>query len=275
MKKFKIPTWYYQQFDADFSLDVPAEGYGGWKKEILPINPEKTAVVIMHAWDCGTYEQFPGWYRAVEYIPRANKIASEIFPDLLSEIRKSGMKLLHVASDSGYGFGYPGYKKTLELCEKFDTEDPLTKLTAPCPDDISMDLRKFKKANSFVGAHNQPDVDKGRAFKKFMKEAEPAGDEPVVINCEQLHAVCLEYGINHLIYIGFAINWCLQYSPGNMNDMFRRGFLCSTIREAVTAVENKESARNESNKEYGLWVTALQNGFVYDLEDFISLLKNL
>lgn len=274
MKEYKIPTWYYRQFDADYSLDVPAEGYGGWIKENLPMNPEKTAVVIMHAWDCGTYGQFPGWFRAVEYIPRSKNIASDIFPDLLAEIRRQGMNLFHVASDSDYAYGYPGYEKTMNLCSKLNAENPVTMLPFPLPDKTTLKLRKFKEENSFVGAHNQIDVNKGRDYKKFMIEAKPHGDEPVVINSEQLHAVSLDAGINHLIYIGFAINWCLQYSPGNMNDMADRGFLCSTIREAVTAVENKESARTESNKEYALWVTALKNGFVYDVDDFITFLKN-
>ena len=117
---YKIPTWYYRQFDADYTLDVPAEGYGGWQKELLPIEPDKTAVAIMHAWDCGTYEQYPGWYRAVEYIPRANEIAETVFPPLLSKIRSSGMKLFHVAA-KGYGENYHGYKITLGICKKYST----------------------------------------------------------------------------------------------------------------------------------------------------------
>jgi len=274
MRKYTIPTWYYQQFDADYSLEFPAEGYGGWKKDRLPINPEKTAVVIMHAWDCGTYEQFPGWYRAVEYIPRANKIAAEVFPTLVSSVRRSGMKLFHVAAKD-YGVNHPGYQKTLEICRKLSAENPVTSLSAPDIDNTREILQIFKKEHSFVGANNEADKNAGYNTKDFMKQAMPLNNEPIAIDCEQLHAVCLENGINHLIYIGFAINWCLQYSPGNMNDMFRRGFLCSTIREAVTAVENKESARTESNKEHGLWVTAIQNGFVYDLEDFINLLQKL
>lgn len=274
MSIYEIPTWYYQQFDADYSLDVPAEGYGGWKQENLPIDPAKTAVVIMHAWDCGTYDRYPGWYRAVEYIPRANRIAGEIFPTLVSSVRESGMKLFHVAAN-GYGTERPGYKITLDICRKYSATNPMTKLSPPETYGVRKRLDKFKKDFSFVGAHNESDKDAGYNSKDFMRQAMPLDDEPIVFDCEQLHAVCLEYGINHLIYIGFAINWCLQYSPGNMNDMFRRGFMCSAIRQAVTAVENKESARNEMNKEHGLWVTAIQNGFVYDLDDFVKMLNSL
>lgn len=275
MNSMKIPTWYYQQFDADYSLDVPAEGYGGWKKQLLPINPEKTAVVVMHAWDCGSYEQYPGWYRAVEYIPRANSISTRIFPELFKTVRKSGMKLFHVADDSGYAKNYEGYKKTIAIHNKhFGPATLKNNLEMPY-DPVFHELLKFKKNNSFVGSHNEPDVSNGQQVKSFLETAKPNNNEHIATNSDQLHALCLEYGINHLVYTGFAINWCLQYSPGNMNDMADRYILCSTIKEAVTAVENKESARNEAHKEYGLWVTGLKNGFVYDLNDFLTMLRKL
>src|SRR4051812_690723 len=68
-----IRAYYYQQFDADSSLDVPAEAYGGWKEADLTFAREHTALVVMHAWDCGTRQQYPGWHRCVEYIPRAER----------------------------------------------------------------------------------------------------------------------------------------------------------------------------------------------------------
>ena len=47
----KIRANYYEQFNANFKLDVPAEGYGGWKSaevavasrgpEIEPCQPEQ------------------------------------------------------------------------------------------------------------------------------------------------------------------------------------------------------------------------------------------
>ncbi|MFO7637540.1 MAG: hypothetical protein R6W96_09550, partial [Clostridia bacterium] len=134
----------------------------------------------------------------------------------------------------------------------------------------SKTLKAFRNDHVFVGTHNREDVRKGFAKLDFMKQAMPKEGECVVVDSNQLHAVCLEKKLNHLIYIGFAINWCLQYNPGNMNDMADRGFLCSTVREAVTAVENRESARLEAHKEYALWVTALRNGFVFNLDDLLE-----
>ena len=101
------------------------------------------------------------------------------------------------------------------------------------------------------------------------------GDELIAEDGHQLAAVCHAHGINHLVYIGFAINWCLLMSPGGMVDMGRYGIMCSTIREAVTAVENAETARTEREKQQALWRVALNFGFVFGVDDFTKMVKAL
>ncbi|MBN1623383.1 MAG: hypothetical protein JW903_03355 [Clostridia bacterium] len=271
MKEIRIKTWYYQQFDANYSLEVPAEGYGGWKQALLPLELEKTAIVAMHAWDCGRQTDYPGWYRAVEYIERANEISEKIFPLLLEKVREKHINVIHVADDSGYADMFEGSSKARMLVRKYFGEKTDNHQNVPSSD-IHKYLRNFKRDFSFPGKNNIPDIERGQAVKGFLKGAMPRDNEYIATDSDQLHSICLELGINHLIYIGFAINWCLQYSPGNMNDMADRGLLCSTIREAVTAVENKNSAAAQAHKEYALWVTALKNGFVYDSSDFMNCL---
>ena len=79
--------------------------------------------------------------------------------------------------------------------------------------------------------------------------------------------------MSHVIYVGFAINWCLLLSPGGMAEMHRHGVMCSAIRQAVTAVENKETARAELCKEIGLWRVSTAFGFVFDVDDFLGALR--
>ncbi|MCU0963421.1 MAG: hypothetical protein MUF48_25295 [Pirellulaceae bacterium] len=49
--------------------------------------------------------------------------------------------------------------------------------------------------------------------------------------------------------------------------MSQHGVMCSTIRQATTAVENRESARQQWAKELALWRVALAWGFVFDVDD--------
>jgi hypothetical protein len=265
MTSIRLPASYYQQFDADIQLDVPGEGYGGWRQEDVEISAENTAVVVMHAWDSGTPADFPGWYRAVEYIPRAQAIASSVLPPLLAAVRSSRLPLFHVVGGGDYYKDLPGYRHAAELAgpgpepvERVPTDPHLAALQA------------FRSKHVFVGEGNREDVDRGFTRLDFMPQARPQDDEGVAENAPQLLALCREAGVNHLIYAGFAINWCLLLSPGGMADMSKHGVLCSALRQAVTAVENRETAREQLCKEIGLWRVALAFGFVFDVDPFVN-----
>lgn len=265
----KVPSNYYQQFDADFALDVPGEGYGGWKRDTIEIAPRHTAVVVMHAWETGTSEQFPGWHRAVEYFPRAAAICREVLPGLLEEVRAADFSLFHVVDEGTYFQHLPGYRKAVALAGP--PRAPLEKIVT---DPVVDRLWQWKQERVFVGQHNQEDVRRGFEEMDFAPQARPLGDEGIAENADQLFALCREADVNHLIYAGSAINWCLLLSPGGMADMSRRGLMCSAFRQAVTAVENKETARAELCKEIALWRVALGFGFVFDVDDFVAALQS-
>ncbi len=270
MKTMRLPAQLYQQFDADPSRPVPAETYGGWQTVDVELASERTALVVMHAWDCGAPHEYPGWRRGVEYHARAEAILANVFPPLLAAVRASPLPIFHVV---GGGQDYysllPGHQRAVRLAGKSSAPTPVTK-------DPALDqLRRIRTAQGFPGAHNSADIAAGLTRLDFAPTARPVGDEGIAENAAQLSALCRECGINHLIYVGFAINWCLLMSPGGMVDMARHGCLCSTIREAVTAVENRETAREEREKQQALWRVALEFGFVFALEDFLGALSNL
>lgn len=268
MRNVRLQANYYQQFDADLTREVPGEGYGGWQRDEIEISLDRTALVLMHAWDAGTPEEYPGWYRCVEYIPRATAIVREVFPPLLQATRAAGMPVLHVVGGGDYSKQLPGYRRAVELAgESLPGAEPIE------ADPVLQELRAFRSRNVFVGEHNQADVGQGFANVDFPTEARPLDSEGVAENAQQLFALCKDAGINHLIYAGFAINWCLLLSPGGMADMSKHGIMCSALRQAVTAVENKETAREQLNKELGLWRVALAFGFVFDVPDYIGALQ--
>jgi len=260
---------YYQQFDADYERDVPAEGYGGWKRTEIELDLDHTAFVSMHAWEAGTREEYPGWYRAVEYIPRSQEICRTIYPRLLAAVRAARATLFHVVGGGKYYQTLSGYQRAVSLAGP----------AAPGPEAVEADaslqkLHALRSQRVFVGPHNEADVERGCAKLDFPPEARPAGDEGVAENTQQLFALCKHHGVNHLIYFGFAINWCLFMSPGGMLDMSRHGVMCSAIRQATTAVENRESARHEWAKELALWRVALAWGFVFDVDNIVAALQH-
>lgn len=268
MNPIRLPAHYYQQFDADAARAVPAEGFGGWQNAEVELAPDHTALVVMHAWDCGAPEEFPGWRRAVEYYPRARKILAEVFPPLLAAVRASPLPVFHVVGGGcDYYSHLPGHRRAVGSAGKAEELPQVPR------DPVYERLATFRAERVFVGDRNRADVVAGFARLDFAPEARPLGDEGVAENSVQLAALCCAHGVNHLVYTGFAINWCLLMAPGGMVDMRRHGCLCSTIREAVTAVENRETARDEREKQQGLWRVALEFGFVFAFEDFLGALR--
>ncbi len=134
-------------------------------------------------------------------------------------------------------------------------------------------LLAFKRDHAYPGRDNLEDIDRGFAHLDFAPEAHPLANEPIAHDTHQLFALCKAHGINHLIYMGFAVDACLLTSPGGMMDMHRRGVLCSVIRDATTAVEMKETARHQLAKDLGLWRVSVQFGFVFDSGDLINALN--
>lgn len=264
----RVPGWYYKHHDADFAVSVPEKGFGGWTKARLEIAPGHTAVVSMHAWDSGTFEEFPGWWRVVPYIPRANAILRDVYPKLLVAVRASQLPLFHVVGGGDYYKDLPGYKHACELAGPAPAG-----VEQVASDPIRDKLAAFKHAHGYPTARNVPDIERGFARIDFPEPARPQGEEGVAENGHQLAALCRERGINHLIYCGFAINWCLLLSPGGMAEMQKYGLMCSALRQATTAVENKESAPNQWCKELALWRVALAFGFVFDVDDFTAAIR--
>jgi len=282
----RIRTRYYQQFDADHTREVPGESYGGWKQAELDIDLHHTALVVMHAWDPGTAQTHPAWWNTVEYLPRASDILAGVFPTLLETIRGAGMKVFHVVGGpTDYYSHLPGYVNTSPANTPTITPSitsAVTQTTSPTNTPFhdtpsrypELDrLKQWKSRHVFVGEHNQPEVDAALADLDFAPQARPLPGEGIALNADGLDLLCRQHEIYHLIYIGFAINWCLLMSPGGMIDMSRLGYLCSTIPEAVTAVENKETARRQTEKEQALWRVSLEFGFVFELNEFLSAVR--
>jgi nicotinamidase-related amidase len=261
-----VPASYYQQYDANYSLEYPGEGYGGWKKEPIPIDPGHTAIAIMHAWDNGDLPDAQPLYNVCEYIPRAKKILNGPIPEFLDWIRTSNVKHIHIGSFSEQGVeDLPGYRRTLALA---GTEEATESVE---PDDTLNKLRQLHTDKVLYG-HNMNGVNACMKNRRFALDI--ADNEDVACTSWQLFCWCREHQISHLIYCGFAINACLMLSPCGMLDMIRRGVMCSILSDLTTGVENRESCRQELHKEYGLWAFSIWGGFVFESADLMRNLSN-
>ena len=273
-KVLEVPTMYYQQYGADPSLgDDAALTYGGWKKSDLPLNAEKTAIVVMHAAYVGEAETAPEQFQYCEYVPRSYRIAEENFGTVLDAARAAGIKIYHVPFGVGYYEEMPGYTET----QAIGAESKYTPRDRAEKDDVLSELRAFKDNNVTPGPNAWDGIRAAREkYLNFLPEAMPEGNEPICTTSNELAAVAIRDGVNHLVYMGFAVDSCLLSDEGGMLGMTRHGFMRSAIKDCVTAVENRESTPSKHHTDTALWRVVYNYGFVYegkDLADAFALLK--
>jgi nicotinamidase-related amidase len=270
----KLKSDYYRHYPVDFSQGTQgAQGFKGWGNSLeIEVAAEETALVPMHIWNIGFHPQLPfspqgnagPIMEMLEWASRSVPIIQTIIPPILKAARAAKIPIIHVASDEPYAKKYPGYQRTLEIAGA----EPAGLPKAPrfdeikSPDDQRTGLLFGEKYMQAL-PHYMPYID-------FPDQARPLDSEYVVFTTHQFNEVLRKQGIWNLIYIGFAINWCLWFSPGGMVDMSRLGYRCSCIKEAVTAVENKESVVGEQHKEEALWRTSLMFGYIHRADDFIG-----
>lgn len=280
-KNLRLKGAYYRHHPIDFSRGaLGALGMRGWGETVdveAPVN--ETALVSMHAENIGLVPEIPyadrgplaGYMSWLEYEGRKMGIARTVYPRILAAARKADLAVVHVAMGD-YGKKYPGYAKALKLS---GTEPQTT--TPKAPGGVKVRPPDDRKSKLVFGDHyddNRDEVHFGRYFD-FPEQAKPQGDEFVVETSHQLSSVLNALGAWNLIYIGFAINWCLWFSGGGMVDMSRLGYRCSCVREGVTAVENRESISGEQHKEEAMWRTSLMFGYVFSADDFIAVCEDI
>lgn len=263
----EIPFRYYRHHNTPESGPGTEAGFGGWQSGSFAFDPARLALVSMHAWHPRTPDAFPGAWRAHPYFHRTRTILKTVYPPLLAAARAAGVPVFHVVGGGDYFRGLPGYQRAKALAAESEPDSPRDGVPV---DETLEALRAFRRDQVYPGAANREDVGRFHAALDFADEARPEGDEGVAENGGQLTALCREAGVNHLLYCGFAVNWCLLLSPGGMADAQRSGALCSIVADATTAIENRETAPGGGAKALALWRIALAYGFVFESRDLIA-----
>lgn len=272
-RSISVPAHFYQQFPVDYLATHPAIGFRGWCTRILSMPLEESALVPMHLWNVGLVKElpwgpdspYPGWTRMAEWVPRCRRIIRETIPPVFEAARAAGLWIVHVASSASYAERYSGYEKVKALAGP-EPEPPTGAVKSDWVEEHT--LERFGEGHS-------EDVAAGSRYLDFPPDLRPLDEEPVVVTTHQFNTFLREQGIWNLIYVGFAINWCLWFSPCGMSDMRRLGYRCSTIRQCVTTVERKESAPGMVNLQEAMWRTSLMFGYILDDQPFIHGLREV
>ncbi|MDP6124540.1 MAG: isochorismatase family protein [Candidatus Latescibacteria bacterium] len=267
-----MPVNYNRQYHADITKEVPGESYYGLTRAMEPFPKKQTALCVMHVWNTGLDPNIPwgadspvaGWWRAVEYVGRAMSITQNVLPGVMDTTRAVGIPLIHIATPNhSYPERFPQYSA---LREEAGAEPPKQEGA------VGPNWREWYGSQMW-SSENAKDIRKGAPHLDFAEDVVPKEGEHIACTSHELNHLCRREGIWNLVYVGFALNWCLWFSPCGMVDMNRLGYRCSTIRGATTAVEFRDTARDQKALEYAYWHTATMFGYVIDLDDYMSTLS--
>ena len=94
--------------------------------------------------------------------------------------------------------------------------------------------------------------------------------EHVVATGDQLHDLLRANRLLHLVYVGFATNWCILNRDYGMRAMAQRGYNMILLRDATMGVEFPDTLAAEMATEMAIREVEQQLGFSAAKDDFLA-----
>ena len=185
----------------------------------------EAAVVCIDCWS---------WHFSKETLSRINEITERRIAPLLKACREQGLLVIHAPANP-VASRHPNFTRM-----RSDDARP----QVAWPDSPAWPPAEFR---SKTGAYSQfakpqepQDADRvghrqtGRTFHPLC---EPVGDEPVILDGEDLHRFCAERKILHLFFLGFNTNACVMMRDYGLPAMARYGYHAVLLRDCTTGME--------------------------------------
>lgn len=99
--------------------------------------------------------------------------------------------------------------------------------------------------------------------------------EDVIATGSQLHDLLTQKSILHLIYVGFATNWCVLGRDYGIRAMAGRGYNTILLREATTGVEFPDTIDQLFTTEIAIREVEQQYGFTASKKDFLRACQTM
>ena len=215
----------------------------------MPLPVEQTALVLVDMWDNHFIES---------WLERAVQITKEAVVPALAAARAVGLTVIHAPSPP-----------VAEQFEQLKRHAPPVAHAPPAWPPAEFRRRQGEYA-VFRGPRAQPPGIPPLERLGMSPHIEVEQGEFVVATGEQLHALLAERGILHLVYAGFATNWCILNRDYGMRAMAGRGYTMILLREATAGVEFPDTVREGLATEMAVREVEQQLGFSAANADFLA-----
>ena len=247
MATLDLTVQYFQDATPE---GVPCREENFIRREISMALPlAQTALVLVDVWDNHFIES---------WLERATRWTAEGVVPVLDRARAAEMAVVHAPS--------PPIAETYAQVQRFAKAAPIAESDWP-PAEFRARAGQYA---AFRGPRSQPPGIPEIPNLGTSPLVEVRDDEYVVATGDQLHALATEQGWLHLIYAGFATNWCILNRDYGMRAMSRRGYNLVLLRDATMGVEFPDTVDSCFATEMAIREVEQQLGFTAANGDFFA-----
>jgi nicotinamidase-related amidase len=208
----------------------------------------ETALVCVDCW---------AWHYSRETLERTEAIMKDKVAPLLAACREHGMLVIHAPAS-------PVVERQPNWVRLMPSE---RRPQPPWPDSPDWPPADFKsKTGPYAPfakpAEPQDEYIQWHAYHKrdLHPLARPVGDEPVILNGEELHRLCAQRRILRLFFIGFNTNACIMMRDSGPPAMVSRGYDVILVRDCTTGMETADTLPD----------LTCTRGTIADIEQFLG-----
>ena len=245
-------------FQDSTPADVPCRETAFIRREFdMPLAISETALVLVDVWNVHFIES---------WIERAARITTDCIVPVLDAARRVGLTIVHAPS--------PPVAEQYPQLQRHKPPEPSAPSTWP---PSAFRSREGDYA-VYRGPRSQP-PGIGVHWDELAPQlaVSPAIDvkpeEFVVATGQQLHELLEERRILHLLYAGFATNWCVLGRDYGIRSMKRYGYNIVLLRDATTGVEFPDTYDDLLTTEISIREVEQQYGFSVSNADFLAAIE--
>ena len=255
MSELNLHVRYFQDSTPS---DVPCIESNFTRREIemrLPV--ESAALILVDLWNIHFIKS---------WLERAKSITRKFVVPAIEAAREAGLAIIHAPCPE-VARQFPENRPDVPQKPEMPTTTPHWP-----PSEFRGRKGEYKK---YVGPRSQP-PGIGIHWNELQGQLaiSPAVNvlpgEPVIADAHELQHVLADRKALHLIYAGFATNWCLLGRDYGIRSIARYGYNIIVLRDATTGVEFPDTVDDCMVTEISIREIEQQFGFSASNQDFIA-----
>jgi len=262
MAKLNLTVRYYQDSTP---AGVPCIEKNFIRREIvMPLPVEETALILVDLWNV---------HHIKSWMERAKEVTVKAIVPVIDKARETGLTIIQAPA--------PEVANKYRLSTQYASDEdifPSSRVYDWPPEDFAKREGQYK---IFTGPRNQPPCvsEKYKELKLPPLDLSEAiklhPDDYMIRTGNQLHRLLKHKRILHLIYAGFATNWCILGRDYGMRAMSGRSYNTILLRDATMGVEWPDTVDNLFATELAIREVEIQIGFSASNENFFKACKEV